>query len=193
MAAYTYYIGDTTSLTVPASACTIAPSNCANTTKLSLTSTGTPTYPAGFPEIVKNVDNSFTITMSSSDPLKTGEKYTLLLGFTDSSSVLTVTQPSSPSFEVSFKCVKTVNCSNSNPSSSLLNYFISNLTTKITFAACVINPLICADTMTPSLIPTGGSPPTTLTSVVKKPAPDNSYELTFYSNDPNISGQAYTY
>ena len=140
---------------------------------------------------MKNVDNSFTITMSSSDPLKTGEKYTLLLGFTDSSSVLTVTQPSSPSFEVSVKCVKTVNCSNSNPSSSSLNYFVSNSTTKITFAACVITPSICADIMTPSLTSTGGSPPARFTSVVKKP--DNSYEVNFYSNDSNIMGQSFTY
>ena len=146
---------------------------------LSLTSTGTPNPPAGFTAVVKNADNSFTITMSSTDPLKTGEKYTLHLGFTDSYSVLTVTQPSSPSFEVSVKCIKTVNCSNSNPSSSSLDYFISNSTTKITFTACVINPLICADTMTPSLILTGWSPPAAFTAVVKKPDPDNSYELTF--------------
>ena len=58
---------------------------------LSLTSTGTPNPPAGFTAVVKNADDSFTITMSYSDPLKTGEKYTLHLGFTDSFSVLSVT------------------------------------------------------------------------------------------------------
>ena len=191
MAAYTYYIGDTTNLTVPSSACLITPSHCANTTMLSLTSAGTPDPPAGFTAVVKNADNSFTIKMSSSDPLKTGETYTLRLGFTNPSSALTVTQPSSPSFDVSVKCAKTVNCSNSNPSSSSLTYFVSNSTTKITFAACVITPQICADIMTPSLTSTGGSPPATFTSVVKKL--DNSYEVNFYSNDSNIMEQTFTY
>lgn len=59
----------------------------------------------------------------------------------------------------------------------------------ITFAACTITPPICADIITPFLTASGTSPPTEFPSITKKPAPDNSYELKFYSNDPTIAGK----
>ena len=74
-------------------ACIITPSTCANTTIATLTSViGATTPPPGFATLVQNSDRSFTITLTSSDPLITDQTYQLQLVFSDSNGA-SVLQP----------------------------------------------------------------------------------------------------
>ena len=84
-----------TTLSIPA--CVFTPSVCANTSVGTLTSIGASTPATGFALLSKNVDNSFTIAMSSNDLLIAGLTYQFQMAFTDSS-VVSVTQPVTPTF-----------------------------------------------------------------------------------------------
>lgn len=107
-----YFISETTELTVPA--CLITPGMCANTTLGTLTSIGATTAPSNFATIMKNANDSFKIVLSSSDVSITGQSYTLQLGFSDSSILSTsLTLPNSISFIVDVKCTKVADCSSS--------------------------------------------------------------------------------
>jgi hypothetical protein len=75
----------------------VTPVICANTTTITLTSTGATTAPANFATITKNADGSFKIVLTSNDVSRTGQSYIFTFGFSDPS-VSFVTLPSVISF-----------------------------------------------------------------------------------------------
>ena len=92
----------------------VTPGICANTIVGTLNSTGATAAPGGFAAMTKNADGSFKIVLSSSDVSKTGQSYTLTLGFSDTSiASASLTLPSTLSFNVAVKCTKVADCSSS--------------------------------------------------------------------------------
>ena len=107
-----YFISETTELTIPA--CVVTPGICANTIVGTLTSTGATAAPGGFATMTKNADGSFKIVLTSNDVSKTGQSYTLTLGFSDPSiASASLSLPSALSFNVAVKCTKVADCSSS--------------------------------------------------------------------------------
>ena len=96
--------------------------------------------PIGFATMTKNTDGSFSIALSSNDPLITGETYSFILSFSDSSGAI-VNQPTSPFFNVVVK-LPSVDCSAA--SLSNLTYSISD-TIVIHVPACIITPSSLSD------------------------------------------------
>ena len=184
----TYYVTDTTPLSIPA--CTVNPSICPNTSQGSLTSIGTATPALGFAVLTKNIDNSFTITLTSSDALITGLTYTLSLGFTDTSVILaSVTQPTTPAFNILVKCTRSVDCSLSVQSD--VDYYITD-TTPLTIPACTLIPNICPNTSSGTLTSTGATVPDASFSAFTKNT-DNSFTITLASTDVLINGLTYSF
>ena len=97
-----YFLSETTKLNVPA--CVITPSICA--IDPTFTSIGGTSPPSGFATLTKNLDNSFTIPLFSSNPSITGQSYQ----FKFTQATIDGIQQST-SFEVRVKCTKTVDCS----------------------------------------------------------------------------------
>jgi hypothetical protein len=117
----------------------VTPNFCPNTTSATLTFTGI-TPPMSFATLTKNTDGSFSIALSSSDPLITGETYIFTLSFFDSSGA-SFTQLTSPSFYVVVK-LPSVDCSVSGLSN--LNYSVTD-TIDIHVPACIITPYSLSD------------------------------------------------
>ena len=142
---FTYFITDATNLTIPA--CVVTPTICASTTIGTLISTGAATPTADFAVLTKNGDNTFTIALLSTDPSITGLNYKFLMNFSDSS-VSSVTQPTTSSFNILVKCTKTVDCSAS--SQTDITYFLTE-EKKILIPACLIIPSVCKNLTTCNL------------------------------------------
>ena len=139
--------------------------------------------------MTKNADGSFKIVLSSSDVSKTGQSYTLTLGFSDTSiASASLTLPSTLSFNVAVKCTKVADCSSSVQSNIL--FFIGQ-TKLLTIPACVLTPSICIYTITGSLASTGVNTPAAGFATMTRNA-NNSFQVQLSSSDTSIpQGQVY--
>ncbi len=131
------------------------PSICGNTSTASITSVGTTAPPVGFSVLTQNADSSFTITITSNDPLITGQNYTFWLGFQSSNGV-SVLQPALQTFNVEVKCAKTANCADSILVDQI--YFITDIT-QLIVPACVITPNNCPNRIVATFTSSGVNTP----------------------------------